>query len=105
MTIRVDCEVAAPFESAYSRLSREEAAVFRQASMADGTRISVAATSAALGVPERATRALLRALADMHLVEADSASGEFRYDPLIKFYARRKASDLDGLRAASPIPA
>jgi DNA-binding SARP family transcriptional activator len=105
MTIRVDCEVAAPFESAYSRLSPEEALVFRQASMADGTQISVAATSVALGVPEHATRALLRALADTHLVEADSVSGEFRYDPLIKFYARRKASDLDGLRAASPIPA
>jgi DNA-binding SARP family transcriptional activator len=105
MTIRVDCEVAAPFESAYSRLTPEQALVFRQASMTEGAQISVAATSVVLGVPEHATRAVLAALADLHLIEADSVSGEFRYDPLIKFYARRKASDLDGLRAASPISA
>jgi DNA-binding SARP family transcriptional activator len=107
MTIRVDCEVAAPFESAYSGLTPEQALVFRQASMAAGTRISVAATSVALGIHERATRALLHALADLHLIEieAESVPGEFRYDPLVKFYARRKASDLDGLRAVSPIPA
>jgi DNA-binding winged helix-turn-helix (wHTH) protein len=105
MTIRVDCEVAAPFESAYSRLTPEQALVFRQASITEGAQISVAATSVALGVPEHATRAVLAALADLHLLEADGVSGEFRYDPLIKFYARRKASDLDGLRAASPISA
>ena len=101
MAIRADCElVEGPFRSAYSRLGPEEAMVFREASVATGTKISVAATSIALGLPERVTRARLGALADIHhLIEPDTASGEFRYDPLVKIYARRKAAELDGSRA------
>jgi DNA-binding SARP family transcriptional activator len=100
LAIRADCElVEAPFRSAYNRLSPEEAMVFRQASVTADTKISVAATSVALGVPEHVTRARLDALADIHhLVEPDTVSGEFRYDPLIKIYARRKAAELDGSR-------
>jgi DNA-binding SARP family transcriptional activator len=107
MAIRADCElVEAPFQSAYSRLSPEEALAFRQASVTAGTNISVAATAAALGVPEHVTRALLDALAEMHhLIEPDTVSGEFCYDPLIKLYAQRKAAALDGSRAAPAIPA
>jgi DNA-binding SARP family transcriptional activator len=107
LAIRTDCElVEAPFRSAYNRLTPEEALAFRQASVAAGTKISVAATSAALDVPENVTRALLESLAEMHhLVEPDPVSGEFCYDPLIKLYARRKAAALDGSRLASPIPA
>lgn len=93
-----DCElVEAPFESAYDRLSRDTALVFRQASEADGLEVSVAATSAALNLPEHVTRALLDSLADVHLIEADVVSGGFRYDPLIKLYARRKALADEGL--------
>jgi hypothetical protein len=105
--IRPDCElVEAPFRSAYNRLTPEEALTFRQASVAAGTKISVAATSAVLGVPEHATRALLESLAEMHhLVEPDTVSGEFCYDPLIKLYARRNAVALDGSRLAPAIPA
>jgi DNA-binding SARP family transcriptional activator len=105
--IRSDCEVVeAPFVSAYSRLTLEEALAFRQASVAAGTKISVPATSAALGVPEHVTRALLESLAEMHhLVERDAISGEFCYDPLIKLYARRKAVELDGSLLTSAIPA
>jgi DNA-binding SARP family transcriptional activator len=98
--IRADCElVEGPFRSAYNRLSPEEAMVFRRASATTGTRISVAATSAGLGVPEDVTRARLDSLAEIHhLIEPDTVSGEFRYDPLIKIYARRKAAELDGSR-------
>jgi DNA-binding SARP family transcriptional activator len=96
MAIRADCElVEAPFRSAYSRLSPQEATVFREASVAAGTNISVASTSVALGLPEHVTRARLGALADIHhLIEVDTVSGGFRYDPLIKIYARRKAAEL-----------
>jgi hypothetical protein len=73
--------------------------VFRQASVTAGARISIAATSIALGVPEHVTRARLGGLADIHhLIEPDTVSGEFRYDPLIKVYARRKAAELDSSR-------
>jgi hypothetical protein len=103
MAIRGDCELfEGPFRSAYNRLSPDEAVVFRQASVLPGTKISVAAIAIALGLPEHVIRARLGALADIHhLVEPDPISREFRYDPLIKIYARRKAAELGDSRAAT----
>jgi hypothetical protein len=104
--IHADCElVEAPFESAHGRLSPEAAFAFRQAAGVPGLEISVPAMSAALNLPEHVIRALLDALADVHLIEADSVSGEFRYDPLIKLYARRKALAVDSLAGRPVIPA
>lgn len=105
-TFRADCElVEAPFESAYRRLSAGAALAFRQAALTDGLEISVAALSAALCLPEHITRALLDTLADVHLVEAGSGPGEFRYDPLIKLFARRKALAVDGAAVRVAVPA
>jgi hypothetical protein len=59
-----------PFESAYGRLSREAAFVFRQAAIAEGIEISVAAVPEAQNLPEHVTRTSLDALADIHVVEA-----------------------------------
>jgi DNA-binding SARP family transcriptional activator len=106
VTIHADCElVEAPFESAHGRLSPEAALAFRQAAAAPGLEISVPAMSAALNLPEHIIRALLDALADVHLIEADSVSGQFRYDPLLKLYARRKAMAVDSPAVRPAIPA
>lgn len=97
MVIHADCElVEAPFESAHGRLSADAALALRQASLGEDLQISVSATSAALHLPEHAIRALLDALADVHLIEPDDISGGFRFDPLVKLYARRKALAEDG---------
>jgi DNA-binding SARP family transcriptional activator len=97
MVIHADCElVEAPFESAYCRLSPDAALVFRQASTGEGLQIPVDETSAALNFPGHVTRALLDSLADVHLIEPDAVSGGFRYDPLVKLFAWRKALAADG---------
>jgi DNA-binding SARP family transcriptional activator len=106
-SVHVGCELMdIPFESAHGRLSPDAARAFRQASVGDGLEISVTALSAALNLPEHVIRRLLDSLADVHLIEADAASGGFRYDPLIKLYAWRKALAEDapppGRRARHP---
>ncbi|MGH3299271.1 MAG: BTAD domain-containing putative transcriptional regulator, partial [Trebonia sp.] len=90
--VHLGCEpVEVPFESAHGRLSADAARAFRQASVGDGLGISVGALSVALNLPDHVVRRLLDSLADVHLIEADVVSGVFRYDPLIKLYASRKA--------------
>lgn len=91
-SFQIGCELAdIPLESAHGRLSPDAARAFRQASVGDGLEISVAALSAAMNLPDHVIRRLLDSLADVHLIEADDVSGGFRYDPLVKLYAWRKA--------------
>ncbi len=91
MIVHPDCAlVEAPFASAYRRLAPEQAFVFREAAMTDGTEISVRKTAASLGMPEHLVYTLLDSLADLHLLQA-GAFFCYRYDPLVKLYARRQA--------------
>ena len=86
-----DCYlVEAPFDLAYQRLTEEQAFVFRQAAMADGPEIAVAAVAALAGVAEHQAFALLESLADVHLIQA-GVFGSYLYDPLVKLFAKRRA--------------
>jgi DNA-binding SARP family transcriptional activator len=86
-----DCElVEAPFELAYQQLTDAQAVVFRQAAMSDSPEVSVAEVAARTGLPEHSAFAILESLADVHLARA-CAFGSYRYDPLVKLYAQRKA--------------
>jgi DNA-binding SARP family transcriptional activator len=97
-----DCElVEAPFELAYQQLAHDQAFVFRQAAMSDSPEVSVAEVAALTGMPERMAFAMLESLADVHLAQA-CAFGSYRYDPLVKLYARRKALEEDGDRMGRP---
>ena len=91
-----DCElVEAPFERAYLKLAGDQAFVFRQAATSDDPEVSVATVAALTGMPEHLAFAKLESLADVHLVQA-GAFGCYRYDPLVRLYARRKALAEDG---------
>jgi hypothetical protein len=91
MVVHADClTVEAPFESAYRRLTPGRALAFRQAAMGDGLDVSVTDFAVLLDVPEHKALALLDSLADVHLLEACD-SGRYRFDALVKLYARRKA--------------
>jgi DNA-binding SARP family transcriptional activator len=99
-----DCElVEAPFEQAYRHLPGDQAFVFRQAAMADRPEVSVAAVAAVTGMPENQALGALESLADAHLVQA-AEFGRYRYHPLIKLYAWRKAL-AEGDHRAWPEPA
>lgn len=101
-----DCEqVEAPFQLAYQQLAGPQAFVFRQAAMAASPEISVAEVAALTGMPEHLTFAMLESLADVHLLQA-GAFGSYRYDPLVKLYAQRKALAEDRhrpLRGQAPV--
>lgn len=104
MITHEDCKlVEAPFERAYQQLADEEAFVFRQAAAAtaDGLEVSVADVAVVTGMRDHMAFALLESLADVHLVWA-CAFGTYRYDPLVKIYARRKAIEEDGYRMGTP---
>jgi DNA-binding SARP family transcriptional activator len=97
-----DCElVEAPFELAYQRLADDQAFMFRQAALSDSPEISPAAVAALTGMPEHQVFAKLESLADVHLVQA-GVFGSYRYDPLVKLYAQRKALAADVRRRAFP---
>jgi DNA-binding SARP family transcriptional activator len=103
MVVHADClTVEAPFESAYRRLTPDRALAFRQAAMGDGLDVSVTDFAVLLDVPEHMALALLDSLADVHLLEACD-SGSYRFDALVKLYARRKALAEDSrLRSHCP---
>jgi DNA-binding SARP family transcriptional activator len=91
-----DCKlVEAPFERAYRLLPNDQAFVFRQAAMSDGPEISAAAVGALTEMLESRALATLESVADVHLLQA-GALGSYRYDPLVKLYAWRKALAEDG---------
>jgi hypothetical protein len=86
-----DCAVVeAPFELAYSRLDAEQALVFRRAALSDGPDVSAATAAMLAEVPGSRALFQLESLADLHLVRAE-AFGRYRYNPLVKLFARRKA--------------
>jgi hypothetical protein len=62
--------------------------------MSDGPEIS-AAVAALTERPESHALATLESVADVHLIQA-GALGRYRYDPLVKLYAWRKALAQDG---------
>jgi DNA-binding SARP family transcriptional activator len=93
-----DCEVVqAPFELAHRQLTAEQAFVFRQAATSDSPEISVSAVADLMGAPRNTALKLLESLADAHLIEAD-AFGSYRYDPLVKLFAGRRALAEDGVQ-------
>jgi DNA-binding SARP family transcriptional activator len=97
-----DCElVEAPFERAYGHLPGDQAFVFRQAALADRPEVSVAAVAAVTGMSENRALGALESLADAHLIQA-AEFGRYRYHPLVKLYAWRKALAEGGHRACQP---
>ena len=100
--VHSDCLIVeAPFESAYRRLTPASALAFRQAAMQEGLEVSVTAVAALLQVTEHVALALLDSLTDVHLIQAGSPGG-YRFDALVKLYARRKALAEDSqLRSGS----
>lgn len=95
--VHADCElVQAPFELAHHQLTAEQAFAFRQAATSDSPEISVAAVMALMSLPQNKALILLESLADVHLIEP-GVFGSYRYDPLVKLYAERKAHTEDGL--------
>lgn len=96
--IHADCyQVEDPFALAYEQLTDDQAFVFRLAAMSDCPEITVAAVAALTGVAEHQAFAVLESLADVHLIAA-GVFGSYRYDPLVKLFARRKALEEDGPR-------
>jgi DNA-binding SARP family transcriptional activator len=99
-----DCElVEAPFERAYRQLPGDQAFVFRKAALGDRPEVSVAAVAALTGMPEARVLGALESLADAHLIEA-AEFGRYRYHPLVKLYAWRKAIE-EGDHGACPASA
>lgn len=93
-----DCyQVEAPFALAYQQLTEEQAFVFRLAAMSDSPEITVGVVAALTGMAEHQAFAVLESLADVHLIQAD-VFGSYRYDPLVKLFALRKALEEDGPR-------
>jgi DNA-binding SARP family transcriptional activator len=103
VVVHADCLIVeAPFESAYRRLTPGSAFAFRHAAMLDGLEVSGTAVAALLDVPEHMALALLDSLADVHLLET-RGFGSYRFDALVKLYARRKALAEDsGFHCPSP---
>jgi DNA-binding SARP family transcriptional activator len=105
MATHPDCAlVEAPFERAHRRLEPDQAFLFRQAALADGLDVSISSAAALAGLGEHKTMALLDALADVHLLEPGDY-GHYRYDPLVKVYARRQALIEDRLHRAGTVTA
>ncbi len=98
-----DCElVEAPFRRAHRRLEPDQAFLFRQAALSDSLDISVTTAATLAGLGKHQTMALLDSLADVHLLEAGEY-GRYRYDPLVKVYARRAALAEDRLRCSGTV--
>ncbi len=82
--------VQAVFGWSYTRLTPEQARVFRLLGWHPGTGFSVPAVAALCGLKRRETSWCLDALADLHLIEPDSRH-QYRMHDLLHAYARARA--------------
>ncbi|MFJ1760222.1 ATP-binding protein [Amycolatopsis sp. NPDC088138] len=76
----------------YSSLSTQEARVFRLVGIAPGPDISVTTAANLTGLPERTSKAVLRRLAHISLLN-HAPSGRYGMHDLIRLYARERGND------------
>lgn len=86
-----DLAVKATFELGYGHLEPAQARAFRLLGLAEGPDISLGAAAAILDLPEEESEHLLESLVDMSLLESP-APGRYRYQDLLRLYARSCAT-------------
>ncbi|GAB3413997.1 AfsR/SARP family transcriptional regulator [Flindersiella endophytica] len=86
--------VAAAFDLSYQHLAPANRRLFRLLGLVPGNDFTAGAAAALSGSPAAEARAVLRALAGVHLLE-EHADGRYRFHDLVRDYARHHAESAE----------
>ncbi|MFH9983973.1 ATP-binding protein [Streptomyces sp. NPDC017179] len=89
---REEQAVRAAFDLSYTRLTKDQANLFRLLSVNPGPDLSTESAAHLFGTDQRSVRRLLESLARAHLIEPASVYGRWRMHDLVHLYAREHAA-------------